>query len=88
MKNLWFYRNESNISIKHREAYERSLISKTSIKVHRGTYYYRGYEINFSIERGRNYRWAFMPVDSSLCDAEFMRTKSLCIKAIDALIEN
>jgi hypothetical protein len=87
MKNLWFYHNESNIAIKHRKAYEQSLISKTSVKVHSGTYYYRGYEINFSAERGRDYRWAFMSVDSSLCDAEFMRTKSLCIKAIDALIE-
>ena len=88
MKNIWFYHNKSNIAIKHREAYERSLISKTSIKVHSGTYYYRGYEINFSAERGRNYKWAFMAVDNSSWNAEFMRTKSLCIKAIDALIEN
>jgi hypothetical protein len=45
--NVWFYRFNNELAKRHRTAYEKSLTSEHAIRVHKGSYYYKGYEIDW-----------------------------------------
>ena len=80
---IWFNRNDSELSVMHRKAYEKSLKCGHAIKVHRGSYYYKGYELTDcgSREHPWNYR---KPSETGV---ESAKTKSLAMAYIDSEVE-
>ena len=73
---IWFYKFNDEIALKHREAYEKSLKSNHAVKVHSGSYYYKGYEIQWGEGRAKDYQWSFRKVSFYPEDNEFCKTKA------------
>lgn len=87
MINIWFYKFHDDIAKKHRAAYEKSLTSAHAIKVRAGSYYYKGYEVDYNEERCKDYQWRYRKVDEYPEDSEFVKTKAECLANIEGLIE-
>lgn len=82
----WFYTpglNKDSLAKQHRAAYEKSLKSRHAVKVHSGTYYYRGFEI--SKDGGRECPWNYTRVGDF--DQEAAETKALAMAYIDDLLK-
>lgn len=78
---MWFDMTNSELAVKHRNAYHKSLSSSHPIKVHAGMYYYKGYEVNTEEGRARDYMWGYRtPGDINM---DFCKTKKECIYNID-----
>ena len=84
---FWFDRDDSDLSVRHRTAYEKSLTSNHAVRVHGGMYYYKGYEVEWHEDRAKNYQWSYGKVGDHWSDTEFAKTKTECIKDIDGIIE-
>lgn len=81
----WFYIFNDDTALKHRAAYEKSLTSKSAVKVHAGTYYYRGYEIS---DGGcRDYPWSYNRPEDSDFDREWAPTKREAMEYIDDILK-
>lgn len=89
MKNTpWFYDprlNKDSLAKNHRTAYEKSLKSRHAVKVHSGTYYYRGFEL--SKDGGRECPWNYNRPGASDFDREAAETKALAMAYIDDLLK-
>ena len=81
MKNdrYWFTNSNTPQAEIHRELYHKSL-SNTSkaYKVRSGCYYYRGFQIDYSGERGSEYKWAYREPND--IEFNFCKTKTECMK--------
>ena len=84
---VWFYRDDSDLSIRHRTAYEKSLTSNHAVRVRSGMYYYKGYEVEWHEEGAKDYQWSYGEVGGHWSDVEFVKTKAECLKDIDSNIE-
>lgn len=77
---IWFNRGDDEISVMHRKAYEKSLKCNHAVKVHRGSYYYKGYELSDC--GSREYPWNYRkPSETGVKSA---KTKSLAMAYIDS----
>ena len=86
-KRLWFYKDNSELCKKHREAYEKSLNCNHAVKVHSKMYYYKGYEVSASEERIAKYRWGYVKVSYYPEDMEVCNSKAEAMMNIDGIIE-
>lgn len=87
MKNTaWFYTDNTEICLKHRKAYEKSLKSKNAVKVISGVYYYRGFEI--SKDGGSEYPWNYNKPENSDFDREAATTKKEAMAFIDDILSD
>lgn len=78
----WFENSISATAIKHRNAYNKSIKEQRCVKVHQGSYYYKGFEIRH--HDGADF-WVWKsPAD---IDSECADTKKECIETIDQLIK-
>jgi hypothetical protein len=78
---LWFNRNDDEISVMHRKAYEKSLKCSHAVKVHSGSYYYRGFEIEKT--GGTECPWNYgMPSET---EHEGVKSKWVAIQCIDEI---
>lgn len=84
----WFYSEGTTLAEMHRIAYEKSLSSNHAVRVYSGKYYYRGYEVDYSVERGSGYRWAYRAVKDRMGSMEFATTKKECLLCIDNEIKD
>lgn len=84
----WFYSIDTTLAKMHRIAYEKSLSSNHAVRVYSGTYYYKGYEVDYSVERGKGYQWAYRFVKDQIDNMEFATTKKECLLCIDNEIKN
>lgn len=78
----WFENSNSEIAIRHKNAYNKSIKEQRCVKVHSGSYYYKGFEITHS--EGADY-WNWK--NPSEIDSEFATSKKECIETIDSLIK-
>lgn len=89
MKNTpWFYiprLGGDELAKQHRAAYEKSLKSRHAVKVHSGTYYYRGFEL--SKDGGSEFPWNYSRPDADDFDREAAETKALAMAYIDDLLK-
>ena len=88
---IWFYDKPFDSRSKflyeaHRKAYEKSLKCDHAVKVHSGTYYYKGYEI--SNDGGRECPWNYNKVGASDFDREAAETKKLAMEYIDNILKD
>lgn len=82
-RTIWFYKFNDEHAKKHRAAYEKSLNSNHATKVHSGSYYYRGYEIDFDSERQKDCQWKCKLIGGYSEDVSFAGTKVECMKYVD-----
>lgn len=83
----WFYSSitcNGSIATMHRTAYEKSMKSSHAVKVHSGTYYYRGWEI--SNDGGKECPWNYEnPTEHG--SREAAETKRQAMEYIDDLLK-
>lgn len=87
-ENIWFYNprlNSGELARQHRAAYEKSLKSRHAVKVHSGTYYYRGFEV--SKDGGRDCPWCYNRPDASDFDKGWAETKALALAYVDDILK-
>lgn len=76
---IWFNRNDDEISVMHRTAYEKSLKCNHAVKVHSGSYYYRGYEIEKT--GGTECPWNYRKPSETECEG--VKSKAIAMWNID-----
>lgn len=80
---IWFYMSNGEICRIHRAAYEKSLKCDHAVKVHEGSYYYKGYQI--SKDGGRDYPWNYGRPDEISHEAAV--TKKEAMETIDYMLK-
>ena len=94
--NMWFDKGNTEVARMHKAAYEKSLKSNRPIKVHAGSYYYKGYAI--TNDGGAFYPWNWKEYTSNetmdkmgwIANEEVYpaKTKEECITQIDLYTED